>query len=172
MENWLNYAVIALFIIISFFVVSYFILEKNNIQSGTSESQDPNNSQNVLKTKEIEIKGSNFTLEIADTSMLRATGLMNRSSMDENKGMLFDFEQSSYHGFCMKNTLSPLDLIWINTKGEVIYIKENAQPCSTLIGAVCSSMVPTKISKYVVELNAGQVAALGLKIGDTINIDL
>ena len=169
MENWLNYAVIPLFILVSLFVLSYFVAEKNNIQSQNTDSEDP---QNILKSTEIEIKGTKYILEVADTPMLRATGLMNRSSMDENKGMLFVFDQSSYHGFWMKNTLIPLDLIWINTKGEVVYIKENAQPCSTLIGAVCSSMVPTKISKYVIELNAGQVAALNLKVGDLITINL
>ena len=47
---------------------------------------------------------------------------------------------------------------------------ENAQPCNNVIEAVCKSIIPEGIAKYVIELNAGSVEKLGLKIGDSVGL--
>lgn len=106
-----------------------------------------------------------FNVELAVTPEQRNLGLMFRESLDFNKGMLFIFEEEGRHPFWMKNTLIPLDIIWINNK-EVVSIKENIQPCKEYF---CPSIEPTENAKYVLEINGGISKNIGLKIGDTIN---
>ena len=54
---------------------------------------------------------------------------MFRESLNENSGMLFIFPKEDFHNFWMKNTLIPLDIIWINSAKEIVFIENNAQPC-------------------------------------------
>ncbi len=88
---------------------------------------------------------------------------MGRISLEAGKGMLFVFETEGEYGFWMKNTLIPLDMIWIDGKNKVIYIKENAAPCKT---EPCETFGPGRKAKYVLEINGGMNEKLGIKIGD------
>ena len=121
---------------------------------------------------QVTIKSRTYNLEIANTLAARQKGLMNRSSLPENAGMLFVFDGTSFYPFWMKNTLIPLDIIWINSEKEVVHIKENARPCETTLEAVCNSIIPLKPALYVIELNAGEVQKLDLKTGDKIDFNL
>ena len=94
-------------------------------------------------------------------------GLMFREKMDADKGMLFIFEKEGEYPFWMKNTLIPLDIIWINEDKEVVFISENAQPCNEEYS--CSSINPGNNAKYVLEINGGISEKIGLKIGDKAN---
>ena len=94
---------------------------------------------------------------------------MFRKSLDYNKGMLFVFENVSEHNFWMKNTLIPLDIIWIDENNKVVFIKENAQPCK---GGLCESIRSGKKAKYVLEINTGICSSLGLEAGDFIDIKI
>lgn len=117
------------------------------------------------------LAGKTYHLELADTVSKRNIGLMNRYSMPLDEGMLFVFESSGIYPFWMKDTKIALDLIWINDSGEIVFIKENAQPCSNIVSAICSSILPgLKPAKYVIELNGGQLKDLGLKVGDKLEI--
>lgn len=124
------------------------------------------------KTATAILKGKTYNLEIADTAAARQTGLMNRTSLSQNSGMLFIFEGSNFYPFWMKDTYIPLDIIWLNQNKEVVYIKENAQPCSNTIEAVCNTIVPTARALYVIELNAGEVNKQDLQVGDKIEFEL
>jgi uncharacterized membrane protein (UPF0127 family) len=73
------------------------------------------NKQSNASMKQLTIGKNTISVEIADTPTERQTGLMNRKSMDKNSGMLFIFEQDGVYPFWMKNTLIPLDMIWINS---------------------------------------------------------
>ena len=106
-----------------------------------------------------------FKVELARTKEERERGLMYRERLNDNAGMLFIFEKKGMHGFWMKNTLIPLDIIWMDDDGTVVYIKENAKPCKR---AVCPVFMPNKKAKYVLEVNAGKVKELGIKLGDQI----
>ena len=64
-----------------------------------------------------------FAVELAISPEERSRGLMFRESLDQDKGMLFIFEKEEKHAFWMKNTLIPLDIIWIDHNKEVIFIK-------------------------------------------------
>lgn len=110
-----------------------------------------------------------FVVEVAKSVEEHARGLMYRESLAENSGMLFVFEKEGIYPFWMKNTLIPLDMIWLSKDGETVFIKENTEPCKT---AICPSINPQKEALYVLELSAGVVDKLGLKIGDKITIDI
>jgi len=96
-----------------------------------------------------------FTIELATTSEERATWLMNRAELWTWSGMLFVFDNLWIHEFWMKDTLIPLDMIWMDEQGEVLYVKEFAPPCTN---DPCQKFGPEEgvQSKYVLELNANQ----------------
>lgn len=107
-----------------------------------------------------------FSVEIANNDESRTRGLMYRQSLPKDSGMLFVFDKEGEYPFWMKNTLIPLDIIWIDKDKKVIYINENTQPCKT---ENCASYGTSKNAKYVLELNAGQVKEIGLKAGDFLH---
>ncbi|WP_337269725.1 DUF192 domain-containing protein [Oryzifoliimicrobium ureilyticus] len=101
-------------------------------------------------------------VEVATTPEQRERGLMFRTKMAENAGMLFDFGKAQPVQMWMENTVLPLDMLFMDAAGTVRNIKENAVPYSRDIidsgGAV----------RYVLELNAGSVKKMSIKIGDRI----
>ncbi|MBI2135200.1 DUF192 domain-containing protein [Candidatus Woesearchaeota archaeon] len=107
-------------------------------------------------------------VEIADTSEERAAGLMSRESLDENSGMLFVYQWEDYYSFWMKNTLIPLDIIWVSGDGEIADIK-HAEPCTE---DPCTSYKPVKPAKYVLEVNGNFTIKNSVSIGDIIAINL
>ena len=104
-----------------------------------------------------------FDIEIANDREERAKGLMFRKNLCSNCGMLFVYEEEVNNKFWMKNTFIPLDIIWLNSDLEVIYIA-NAVPCVT---EECDLYGPDiKKNKYVLEINSDKSKELGLEIGN------
>ena len=103
-----------------------------------------------------------FVVEVVDTPAEREQGLMFREQLDRNNGMLFIFENQGNYPFWMKNTLVPLDMIWIDIDGKIVDIKE-ADPCEA---DPCPIIYPQGNAKYVLEINKGLSAELGIKIGE------
>lgn len=107
-------------------------------------------------------KTSIFQIEVMKSPEQRARGLMFRQFMPEDRGMLFDFDREEPVAMWMRNTYIPLDMVFIRENGVIRHIHERAQPLDeTTIssgGAV----------RYVLEINGGQAAKLGLKPGDTV----
>ncbi|MBN2250622.1 MAG: DUF192 domain-containing protein [Candidatus Altiarchaeota archaeon] len=119
----------------------------------------------VKDTCKICLKDRCFDAEVVKTPAERSRGLMYRESLDPGKGMLFVFEQEGIHPFWMKNTLIPLDIIWISEDKKVVYVGRNAQPCQT---DPCPNIVPEAEALYVLEVNAGTADEIGLETGDTV----
>ncbi len=103
-----------------------------------------------------------FTVELALTPPQLEFGLMYRDRMPADHGMLFDFGTSRPVMMWMKNTRLPLDMLFLDRKGVVTHIQENAVPYSE---AIISSDGP---AAYVIELNGGIVKKLGLAVGDKV----
>lgn len=101
-----------------------------------------------------------FNVEIADDDFERAKGLMFVRNLEKDRGMLFIFNKSAKHSFWMKNTKIPLDIIWMNSQKEIIYVKHNAQPCDSDV--LCETFAPDKDAKYVLEINAGLSKRFGI----------
>jgi len=103
-----------------------------------------------------------FTVEIADTGAERALGLMHREYLAPERGMLFIFEGNSAYTFWMKNTLIPLDIIWLDEDKHVVYISEDTPPCKS---DPCPSYGPSEPTRYVVEINSGAAKTSNIAVG-------
>jgi uncharacterized membrane protein (UPF0127 family) len=103
-----------------------------------------------------------FTVEIASTPEEIQQGLMFRESLAPNAGMLFDFGQSRPASMWMKNTLIPLDMLFMDETGKVVAIARNAVPRST------RSLGPGVPVRAVLELPGGRARELGIVPGDIV----
>jgi len=101
-------------------------------------------------------------LEVAATPAERERGLMYRSSLAEGRGMLFVFDQDGNHTFWMRNTLIPLDMVFIRSDGTIVRIA-TAKPLD-------ETPVPAgEPVAAVLEIRGGRAAELGIKAGDTVD---
>jgi uncharacterized protein len=105
------------------------------------------------------------TLELADTDEERRTGLMNRTDLCADCGMLFDFGATQSVSFWMKNTPTSLDILMIDKDGKIDIIHKNTIPNSTT-----SSYQSTSTVQYVLEVPAGYSNTHKLKQGDVLDI--
>ncbi len=116
-------------------------------------------TQYSVNRKQITIvnnEGENVTLsvEIADDIAKRSRGLMFRSYLGENEGMLFVFNKEAKHGFWMVNTTIPLDAVYIDKNGNVVDVIE-MDPCRKLNIMECKVYLPENEALYVLEVNQG-----------------
>lgn len=102
-----------------------------------------------------------FRVEVAATTEQQARGLMFRTEMGADEGMLFPENPPRQPSFWMKNTVIPLDIIFIGTDGRIINI-EQALPYDL------SPVSAEGIASGVLELNSGRAAALGIQAGDKV----
>jgi len=105
------------------------------------------------------------TVEIANTDELRRRGLMYRQNLAPDAGMLFLFPMDEVHQFWMKNTLIPLDMIFIRKDGTVAGVVENAEP-KTLDGRSVG-----KESRHVLEVNGGFAKLHGIGEGTRVSYE-
>ena len=101
-----------------------------------------------------------FTVEMATTPQQQQIGLMFRKVVAPNAGMLFDFGVESPQAFWMKNTLVPLDMLFIKADGTIVRIAANTKPLSE---DTVPSYEPVRV---VLEIAGGRAAELGLQPGD------
>jgi uncharacterized membrane protein (UPF0127 family) len=103
-----------------------------------------------------------FDIEMADTEARREHGLMFRKQLGAYEGMLFDFFREQPVSFWMKNTLIPLDMVFIAGDGTVRHVHANATPMST-------DTIPSEAAvRGVLEINGGTARMLGIKPGDKV----
>lgn len=116
--------------------------------------------------QKVKIGENTFKVEVADTPEKKMQGLMFRSSLDNDKGMIFPFEEESEKRFWMKDTIIPLDMIFIN-RDKVIVNITTAMPCKEM---PCMNYPSGAPAMYVLEINAEEAAKRNIKIGDKIEI--
>lgn len=102
--------------------------------------------------------------EIVDEPLERSRGLSGRDEIKATEGMLFVWEKPDKYGIWMKEMNFPIDIIWIDEKSEVIYMKKNALPES-----YPEIFYPDKPAKYVLEVYSGFIEDHGIKNGDLLN---
>ena len=103
-----------------------------------------------------------FVVELALTEPQQAQGLMYRKELAANRGMLFVFHDDTDRAFWMKNTLIPLDMLFIAADGRIVGIREQTTPLSTTPQSVGQT------SRYVLEIAGGEAAKQGIHIGDHV----
>lgn len=114
-------------------------------------------------TPRVTLGGHAFSVELATTPAEQEHGLMERTSMPANHGMLFVFQDEAPRTFWMKNTLIPLDILYFDAGRHLVAIQADAQPCKADPCKLYPSHAP---ARYVLELNAGATARLGVRKGD------
>jgi uncharacterized protein len=100
--------------------------------------------------------------EVASDIGTRAKGLMHRTKLGNNQGMLFVFEQKAQHCFWMRNTLIPLSIAFLEDDGTILNI-ENMQPKSD------DSHCPLKATRYALEMDQGWFTKKGIAVGDRLS---
>jgi uncharacterized membrane protein (UPF0127 family) len=108
--------------------------------------------------------------EVADTPQKMAQGLMYRTHLEPLHGMIFIMpSESSNLTFWMKNTLIPLDIIWLNHEKKILYISSNTPPCTSQ-ETTCPIYAPAanQNAQYVIEINAGLAQQFNLEPGQRL----
>lgn len=109
--------------------------------------------------------GTRVIVEIAANEESRSAGLMFRDRLDKDRGMLFLFPSTGQYPFWMKNTLIPLDIIWIDEGRRIVHIKNEVPPCP---GDPCTSYPPGVPARYVLEIAAGEAVRHRLEVGNVL----
>ncbi len=115
--------------------------------------------------------GSTIYAEIADTPEKRSRGLMFRTSMAPDRGMLFTFSEPGMHTFWMKNTKMALDMLWLDQKGTIVHVAHDVPICERTDN-LCPRYRSTTLAYFVLELTAGQADKLKLRKGTRLSIQL
>ena len=130
------------------------------------QTEPVNGGQTLPISAQAIVAGHIIRLEVAQTQQQQAIGLMYRTTLADNRGMLFPFEPPQSVRFWMKNTLIPLDMVFLQN-GVVKAIAANVPPCTA---APCSMYGPQTPINQVIELRSGRAAELGLKVGESVKI--
>lgn len=130
-------------------------------------SSSPKNIGQMLPiSAQAQMAGEQIKLEVVRTPQEQAMGLMYRTELAADRGMLFAFVPPQPVSFWMKNTLIPLDMVFLR-EGQVKAITKNVPPCTT---EPCPTYPSGVAIDQVIELRGGRVEQLGLKVGDRVNI--
>jgi len=111
----------------------------------------------------VELGGQRYAIEIADDDAERARGLMFRDELAADHGMLFIHERQEPLAYWMKNTKIPLDILYFDDALKLVSQQRDVPPCS--LGDRCPPYPSDAPARYVLELNAGEAARIGLKDG-------
>jgi uncharacterized protein len=109
--------------------------------------------------------GSTYALEVVRTPEEQAQGLMFRESLAQMTGMLFPFGDKAVHRFWMKNTMIPLDMIWMDADGKVIFVSADTPPCKA---DPCPSYGPDAPAASVLEIAGGMAKKEKVTVGSSI----
>ncbi|MCJ7740196.1 DUF192 domain-containing protein [Candidatus Microgenomates bacterium] len=118
-------------------------------------------------SKTVIINGNPIQVEIADNDALRTQGLSGRKSLATNSGMLFIYPKAGIYSFWMKEMQFPLDFIWINGDTVADLMKDVPAPETNDLLVLSTYQSNTPVDKAL-ELNAGSIDRLTIKIGDKI----
>ena len=112
--------------------------------------------------------GAVYSLELARTPDEQARGLMFRESLPARFGMLFLFTDNGVHNFWMKNTMIPLDMIWLDAAGKVLFISADTPPCKA---DPCPSYGPNAPAASVLEIAGGMAVKEKIAAGSILRFE-
>jgi uncharacterized membrane protein (UPF0127 family) len=112
--------------------------------------------------------GYAVTVEVAADNSTRQQGLMYRDNLPGDRGMIFFFPSAGDYAFWMKNTLIPLDMIWIDDQKRIVHVAHDVPPCKA---DPCPNYPPNAVAKYVLEVAAGVAARHGLANAQTLRFE-
>jgi uncharacterized protein len=109
--------------------------------------------------------GAVYRIEVARTPAAHAQGLMFREGLPPNSGMLFLFPEKTVHKFWMKNTMIPLDMIWMDDQGKVLFLSADTPPC---VADPCPNYGPDIPAASVLEIAGGMAKKEKVEVGSVI----
>ncbi len=115
--------------------------------------------------------GKSLSVEIAETVDKRSQGLMFRKSLEADRGMLFIFPEMGNWTFWMKNTLIPLDILWMDESGEILHIESHVPICTKKDDS-CPRYHSNRESMFVLEIPSGRAKELGLTPGTRLSLGI
>ena len=116
----------------------------------------------------VELGGHRYAVEVARTEVERERGLMFRDQLAAGRGMLFIHPRQEPQAYWMKNTRIPLDILYFDDAHRLVSQQRDVPPCS--LGDACPPYPSDAPARYVLELNAGEAARLGLRNGDALRV--
>jgi uncharacterized membrane protein (UPF0127 family) len=140
---------------------------QGDVDSQTSAPTGQNSislGQMLPISAQLQVKNQIIQLEVARTVNEQAMGLMYRTRLADNRGMLFPFNPPRQVGFWMKNVAIHLDMVFLKN-GRVIAIATNVPPCTA---DPCPTYGPTTPVDQVIELRGGRASELGIRIGQSL----
>jgi uncharacterized protein len=181
MNNQLKLLLYILFLVGAFiYIQDSFNIFDISFKENTTTNDDSNSEkkqEDVIKKDRknyVEIYISDgesikVDVEVADDSVSRTLGLSNRRYLGDYNGMLFIFEEKGNYPFWMKDTLIPLDIIFIDEFGFIVDIVKDNQPCGV---DHCPQIFSLALYKYALEVNAGFSDLNGVSVGKSLAIYL
>jgi uncharacterized membrane protein (UPF0127 family) len=113
--------------------------------------------------------GKVLQVEVMVSDEDRAMGLMFRPSLPLDRGMLFVFDSSEFHGFWMKNCKFPIDMVWLDEDKRIVHVSEAVPPCKA---DPCPTYSPLRRARYVLEINTGQARREKAVVGAPLRFEL
>jgi len=152
------------------FVIATFALLAACNSRVQDTAQTPPTGTIATQTESRVIFPDGFTvrIEIAADDATREQGLMYRDRLAEDAGMLFFFTKTDEYPFWMKNTLIPLDIIWLDEQRRIVHIGRDIPPCRA---EPCVSYAPGAKARYVLEIAAGVAAKHHLAEGSVLRFE-
>lgn len=127
---------------------------------------------NNIAIDKVVINNVAFDIELADTPKKRSRGLAGREELDSQEGMLFVYPHEDYYSFWMKDTLIPLDIIWISADRQVVDFIEYAQPQGARRADQLPRYKPNRKAKFVLEVNGGTISKItGFGVGEKVKFE-
>ncbi|MFC1674185.1 DUF192 domain-containing protein [Pseudomonadota bacterium] len=149
-----------------FMLVWFYLSVTAPVEAGELQPPSPQQSTQFAAGQVIITAGDGrthtFDVEIASTPAQQRRGLMFRDHLSADQGMLFDFQPPRQVAMWMKNTYIPLDMLFADETGRVVFIAQNTQPHSL------DMITGPEGVRYVLELPAGTAVRLGLAVGDRL----
>ena len=152
----INFVVIVGIIVITTIMILIYYPVQTSIES------------EIVIEASVTINGKTIEIEIADEPDERSRGLMFRESLTKDTGMLFLFDKEGFYSFWMMNVNFNLDIIWINSNGNVVHIERDLPSCFMS----CPTYAPRESARYVLELNSGVANELDLLVGSFVGINI
>jgi uncharacterized protein len=133
---------------------------------GCSSSEGPDVSFHTVRFLSSKVS---IRAEVAETYLARQKGLMHRTFLNENGGMIFYFADKAYHSFYMYNTKIRLSVIFLDETLRIVDILD-MEPCPSQNPGDCPIYTPRSPCRYAIEVNQEFVGKHGIKVGDAVKI--
>jgi len=151
--------------------------ETTAAEAGETAEQAEGQPQNITETVDATFLAdgepvANVTLEVADSPEERATGLMHRESLPEDRGMVFVYGEADERSFWMKNTLIPLDMVFVDANGTVLNVEHADPPAPDTPDSELATYSSDGPAKYVIEMEQGFANETGIGPGAEVEFDV